>query len=170
MELLIPGLILVALMVWASTKIKKRAADAFETEFIETENYSLQKPEGFLHVIDDPGHEFHAYSRDFGKGDNTGIRQATIDIDVFPYTRLETVRDLVKESASRAEIVGDETASVCRLGAEETANEIAFNAFYEIVAAENDVYRLRFAVLREHSDDFLRKIDETLDSFTVKTK
>ena len=32
MELLIPGLILVALMVYASTKIKKAAAAAFEPE------------------------------------------------------------------------------------------------------------------------------------------
>ena len=69
--LIILGLILVALMVWASTKIKKTAADAFEPEFIETDAYSLQKPEGFLHVIGDETHEFMAYSKDFGKGDES---------------------------------------------------------------------------------------------------
>ena len=67
MELLIPGLILVALMVWASTRIKKNAAAAFDAEVIETESFSIRKPEGFLHVLnDDSGLAFRSYSKDFG--------------------------------------------------------------------------------------------------------
>src|SRR5215218_10285538 len=118
MELLIPGLLLVALMVWASTKIKKTAADAFEAEFIETENYSLQKPDGFLHVIGDEEHELRAYSKEFGKGDNTGIRQATIEIDVFRGSDLESVRNSVKEAASKSEVT-HQTPNVCELNTEE---------------------------------------------------
>src|SRR4030095_7667083 len=168
MELLIPGLILVALMWWASTKIKKHAADAFEAERIETGSYSLQKPEGFLHVIGDEEHEFKAYSRDFGEGDNTGVRQATIELDVFPGGHLAEVRDVIKSSAAEAR---DRTGgkNICELEADETANEIDLKAFYKIVAAGDAVYRLRFAVLAEHTDDYLRKIEETLDSFIVQT-
>lgn len=167
MELLIPGLILVALMVWASTKIKKRAADAFEAESIETDTYSLQKPEGFLHVIGDPGHEFRAYSKEFGEEPNSGVRQATIEIDVFRDNDVAGVRDLIERSAAATKI-RVESPDACELEAEETANEIDVDAVYKIVVGENVVYRLRFAVLREHAADYLRKIEETLDSFTVR--
>src|SRR5688500_15102343 len=105
MELLIPGLILVALMVWASTKIKKTAADAFEEEFIETEAYSLRKPEGFLHVIGDEHHELTAYSREYGKGDNTGVRQATIELDILHDTSVENAIDGIQKSATSTEVM-----------------------------------------------------------------
>ncbi|MEP7147849.1 MAG: hypothetical protein ABI857_03110 [Acidobacteriota bacterium] len=168
MELLIPGLILVALMVWASTKIKKRAADAFEAEFIETDTYSLQKPEAFLHVIGDPAHEFRAYSKEFGALDaNSGVRQATIEIDAFRDNDLAGVRDLTERSAAVTKI-REEGPDACELETEETANEIDVDAVYKLVVGANVVYRLRFAVLREHTEDYLRKIEETLDSFTVR--
>src|SRR5687767_8261126 len=51
MELLIPGLILVALMVYASTRIKRTAAAAFDRETVDTEDFIIQKPEGFLHNL-----------------------------------------------------------------------------------------------------------------------
>lgn len=168
MELLIPGLILVALMVWASTKIKKTAADAFEPEFIETDAYSFQKPEGFLHVIGDEEHEFFAYSKEFGKGDATGIRQATIEIDVLRGEDLSAVRDSITGSAESFDVTVD-TPALAELNSKETANESAVNAFYKIVAAEDAVFRLRFAVLDEHADDYLGRINETFDSFTIKT-
>jgi len=168
MELLIPGLILVALMVWASTKIKKRAADAFEAEFIETETYSLQKPDGFLHVIGDEEHEFAAYSKEYGNGDNTGIRQATIEIDIFPDTDASGVVSSI-ESSSATTDAKTESGNVIRLESAESANEIAIRGFYKIVPTESRVYRLRFAVLHEHSDDYREKIETTLDSFSVRT-
>jgi hypothetical protein len=68
MELLIPGLILVALMVYASTRIKRSAAEAFEPETVETDDFVIQKPEGFLHNLN-AGRDvlFEAYSKDFSK-------------------------------------------------------------------------------------------------------
>ncbi len=167
MELLIPGLILVALMVWASTKIKKTAADAFEAEFIETEKYSLQKPEGFLHVIGDESHEFMAYSRDFGKGDKIGTRQSTIEIDIIGNSDVARVEDAIRQAATTATVTLQTSASR-ELNVNETANEIDVRAFYKIVAADSDVYRLRFAVLPEYEDEYAGKIDPTLQSFTLK--
>lgn len=167
MEILIPGLILVALMVWASTKIKKQAADAFEAEIIETQRYSLHKPEGFLHVIGDSDHEIMAYSRDFGLGDKIGIRRATIELDIFPGDDLAMIRDAVIQAAT-ASRPGTVTENAYEFETDETVNEFAFLAFYKIVAGRSETYRLRFSVLSEHSDDYLRKIDETLDGFTVQ--
>jgi hypothetical protein len=168
MELLIPGLLLVALMVWASTKIKKQAADAFEAEFIETENYSLQKPDGFLHVIGDEDHELRAYSKEFGTGDKNGIRRATIEIDLFPGSDLKSVRDAVETAAAKSEVT-TQSKSIIEVNTDEAANETAVRAFYRIVAAGNQVYRLRFAVLPEYLEDHRSRIDETLDSFIIKT-
>jgi hypothetical protein len=170
MEILIPGLILVALMVWASTKIKKRAADAFEAEFIEAETYSLQKPEGFLHVIGDEKHEFAAYSKEYGKNDNTGIRQATIELDVIPGADLTDECERIKSVTDGAEVTVGSVGEIktCRIEGSETANDRAFHVVYKITEGQNAIYRLRIAVLREHADEYLRKIDETLDRFIVK--
>jgi hypothetical protein len=161
MEILIPGLILVALMVYASTKIKKRAAAAFEAETVETETYSIDKPEGFLHVIGSEKHLFEAYSREFGSNEYAGNRRATIEIDVISGDDLQTKHPVKWDDSGEFRTGTFET--------EEAANEITYNAIYKIVETRDATYRLRFAVIAEHMDENLRRIDDTLDSFTVKT-
>src|SRR5713226_4104201 len=84
MELLIPGLILVALMVYASTRIKKTAAVAFEPETIETDDFIIQKPDGFLNKINrDVQFEFEAYSKEFGGPGAEDFRQGTAHLRVY---------------------------------------------------------------------------------------
>src|SRR5690349_3226793 len=81
MELLIPGLILVGLMVYASTRIKRNAAQAFESETIETSEFTLFKPEGMLHKLNgDPRFAFEAYSREFGTEGYRDVRRATATV------------------------------------------------------------------------------------------
>ena len=168
MELLIPGLILVALMVYASTKIKKRAAEAFEPESIETEQYTLQKPEGFLHVIDSPRHDFEAYSKDYSDDDSS--RRATIEVEILRDTDLKSVRESLRDPSARFDVT-EETENGCRIETEEAANESGLNVFYKLVDSRiGAIYRLRFAVLAKHEDEYLRRIEETLDSFTLKTE
>jgi len=167
MELLIPGLILVALMVWASTKIKKTAADAFEAESIEAENYSLQKPEGFLHVLVDSEHELYAYSREYGEGSSSKLRRATIEIDILKSASLAQVRDEIK-NAPDVEIVREIPAE-SELETDESANESSIRAFYKIVGTQNEIYRLRFAVLSAHLDEYLDRVRDTLDSFSIRS-
>jgi hypothetical protein len=167
MELLIPGLLLVALMVWASTKIKKRAAEAFEPETIETENYSLDKPEGFLHVLESPDHDFEAYSREFDEADFR-TRRAKIEIDLLHDTTLREACDSLRENATASNVT-EENGRVYRVECDETANENEFKVFYKLVATSGGLYRLRFAVLSKHAEEYLRKIDETFDSFTINT-
>src|SRR5688572_14747060 len=149
MEILIPGLILVALMAWASTKIKKRAADAFEAETIETDDYVLRKPEGFLHVVGSETHEFEAYSRESYEEDNSQARRATIEIDILRETSLAGVRDAISQVADSVD-VKSESGSVLEIIAEETANQTPVTAFYKIIAVADKVIRLRFAVVTRH--------------------
>jgi hypothetical protein len=167
MELLIPGLILVALMVYASTKIKKRAAEAFEEEHIETEKYSLQKPEGFLHVINSPDYDFEAYSKEFDEGDFR-IRRAKIEVDVFPGEGLDKVLERLIEGSTRSE-VRSRTDTSALIETDEVANEIDQKVVYKFVAGRDTTFRLRFAVSSKHRDDYSSKIDETLESFELKT-
>ena len=85
MELLIPGLILVAFMVYASTRIKRVAAEAFEPETVETDDFTLDKPEGFLNVINrDPSLAFYAYSKDMGVGEAAEFRAGRAEIREGP--------------------------------------------------------------------------------------
>jgi hypothetical protein len=166
MEILIPGLILVALMAWASTKIKKRAADAFQAELVETDDYTIRKPEGFLHVLGDVKHDFMAYSREFGADENSRVRRATIEVDLIRDAGLQEVRQLVSKNASHVEI-RSETERVCEVIAKETANQTSLSVFYKIICGDA-IYRLRFAAITEHLSEYERKIDETLDSFNLK--
>ena len=168
MELLIPGLILVALMVYASTRIKKRAAEAFEPETIETQRYTLRKPEGFLHVIDSPRHDFEAYSKAYSDDDSS--RRATIEVDIPRDTDLKSVRELLRDASAKFDVT-EETENICRIETEEAANENELKVFYKLVDSRiGAVYRLRFAVLAKHEDEYFGRIEETLDSFTLKTE
>src|SRR6187399_163340 len=99
MELLIPGLILVALMVYASTRIKKIAAKAFEAETIETADFVIKKPEGFLNVINgDPRYAFEAYSKEFGGPGAEEFRKGTATLTVHEGTTSEAVAAEILES------------------------------------------------------------------------
>ena len=167
MEILILGLILVGLMVYASTRIKKRAAEAFEPELIETARYSLRKPEGFLHVIDSPDHDLEAYSREFDEGDFR-LRRAKIEVDVFPQYDLDSVVEAIEQAASRSE-PRSSSNTVSVLETEEEANEIRLSAVYKFVRSGEDIYRLRFGVLAKHRAEYSDRINDTIDSFTVKT-
>ncbi|MGE3467339.1 MAG: hypothetical protein AB7J13_10435 [Pyrinomonadaceae bacterium] len=83
MELLIPGLILVALMVYASTRLKKYTAAAFEAETVEMDEFVVDKPDGFLHVINgDPKFAFESYSKEYGTGDASNIRKGTAKLRI----------------------------------------------------------------------------------------
>ena len=163
MEFLIPGLILVAVMVYLSTRIKKTAADAFNAESIEADGYSLEKPEGFLHVLGDEKHEFMAYSKEFGEDDNSRFHRATIELDVLPEIDVATVQKAVCEAAANSDVRQEDV-----IEADELANETEFRAVYKLAARGSSVYRLRFAVLAEHFDEFSRRIDDTLESFVTK--
>ena len=167
MEFLIPGLILVALMAYASTRIKKRAAAAFEPEVLDTEHYSFQKPDGFLHVVGDRDHELHAYSKEFGEYDESRVRRATIEMDIIRGTSIDAVVDEVRGSSTAFDmpVAGER---IRRLETTEASNEAEFKCVYKIVGSEDGIYRLRFAVLPEYAADYTEAIEETLNSFNVK--
>jgi len=169
MELLIPGLILVALMVYASTKIKKNAAKAFETESIETEEFSITKPEGFLHPLNnDSEYAFEAYSKEFGQDHAEQIRQASAEILRLDDTNLDEQRNEISREVTAITAEKADSDKIIFIEAEREEGNIVLDSFFKLVARGNKVYELRISVLPEYKDAYLDRIDEMLDSFKVK--
>ena len=171
MELLIPGLILVALMVYASTKIKKTAAAAFEAETIETEEFVLDKPEGFLNILNrDPALEVDSYSREFGVETASEIRQARIEVRHYRVCKMSEAVGAIKERATIksdiSEVIGERKYRL--LEAERIEKGIGYREIYKLTEKGKDVFELKIIALEETNDDISRKIDEIVLSFAVK--
>jgi hypothetical protein len=172
MELLIPGLMLVALMVWASTKIKRNAAAAFESESIVTPDYSFQKPDGFLHVLnDDSGLNFRAYSKEYGNGEAKGIRRAVIEIEIVegqsPDGRLMSIRKEFGE-VSNKENYEDEGKKAILFQVKNDKDGHSYDRFYKIVKLGGRLFEFRIIALAEHTEEYSARIEETQAGFSVK--
>jgi hypothetical protein len=169
MEILIVGLIIVALMVYASTKLKKYTAAQFEREEVETEEFSLVKPEGFLHVLNDVSKfAFYAYSKEFGKAEAEDVRQAEIFIEIFDGKTFAQVCDEIKSDAESVlyEEFSDEE-KICLLETEKTIDEIEVSENYKIVG-NGKVFQIKVAVLKNFKSDYEERIETIFDSFRVK--
>jgi hypothetical protein len=170
MEILIPGLILVALMVYASTKIKRSAAAAFDAETIETDDYVIQKPGGFLNNLNgDPAYLFESYSKEFGE-DAPGVRMGTVTIAAVPGSpdtvaagaaADETLVDQVKE------VIGGRTYHLV----ESTVSEEDDNVIHvtrKIAGKGGQSYILTARRLAESSAEFTAKMEAFVAGFELK--
>ncbi len=172
MELLIPGLILVALMVYASTKIKKNAARAYEQETIETPEFSVVKPEGFICPVDyNEGLIFAAYSKEYGRDQTDSVRQASAEIRAFDDANIDDICERAKIDAVR--VVSEDIgilngAKSCVIATERIEGEITLDAIHKVVEGDGKIYQLTIVILPEYKKDYSRKIDEMLDSFALK--
>ena len=163
MELLIPGLILVALMVYASTRIKRSAAAAFESETVENDHFVIQKPEGFLNVVGgDPRCAFESYSKEYGTGKGERFRQATVTltIDGELSKQGETI------GSNRSEVIGGDRYNI--IEARRVEAGVEFAVLSRSVEKGGRKYVLEVVRLAETSDEFARKTEEFAASFRVK--
>ena len=172
MELLIPGLILVALMVYASTRLKKYTAAAFEAESVETDEFAIEKPAGFLHVLNgDPTYAFEAYSREFGTSGAENIRRATVTIrtDAGRSIKQITADRIRKEDgkvSDTTEVVDGIKYKVIELT--RTEKGVDRRIFHKLAESNGKVYDLRIAALSETTDELLPGIETLLSSFRIK--
>ena len=171
MELLIPGLLLVALMVYASTRIKRTAAEAFEPEMIETDAFVLEKPEEFLNVINpDPELELQAYSREFGVENTADVRQVSVEIRRFEGASIDDVIGFIKDSATIksdiSEVLGERKYRLVE--AEKIEKGIGYREIFKIAKSGAAVFELKIIALEDTSDEVSRRIETILASFIVK--
>lgn len=174
MEILIIGGILVALMAYVSTRIKKSAADAYERENIETEEFTIIKPESFISPTGESSeYIFTAYSKDFGRDEAEEFRQSKAELRVYAGAGFEEICRNAKQSAGK--IISEETGEsgngkICFLNAEKTENEIETEIFYKIAESEkqNKIYELKISVLSDFRENYSAAVNELLRSFTTK--
>jgi len=163
MEILILGLILVALMVWASTKIKKNVAQAYEREVIDNADFSIAKPDGFLHVLNgDPKFVFEAYSKEFGKDETNGVRQARATIRHIENTSAKAVSYDARNALTEPETEGSYVSGL------RSENDAVLEICHKIIAKNGGVFDLEVSVLHDYADEQTANVHELLESFRVK--
>ncbi len=171
MEFVIPGLILVALMVYASTKIKRRAAEAFEPEHIETEQFLIEKPDGFLNVLNrDPSLELDIYSKEFGTDEASGSRAARIELRIYEKRTLafatKALEEATKVTSKVSEMIDGKKYIV--LEAESVEKGIGFREMYKLAEKGGRVFELKLKSLEDADGDIIAKAEQMLVSFEVK--
>jgi hypothetical protein len=176
MEILIIGGALVALMVYASTRIKKSAARAYEREIIETESFNLVKPEGFIVPVNENSeYAFEARSKDYSDEETHDFPKADIKLKIFSDSDFEIVCQNARDAFDKVlseEVSGDNSRKqkICFLKGEKMEDETPFNIFHKIVQADGQqkIYDLKISVLRENREQLGDQISETISGFRIK--
>ena len=172
MELLIPGLILVGIMAWLSTRIKRDAAAAYEREEIDGDGFTLIKPAGFLHPLNSSsGLPFEAYSKEYGEDDARKLRQAWAELRIHEGVKSGEAAEGIRQAAATVlneETVVEDDNKVALIDAERLENEVPVTTLYKIVERGGKTYELRISVLDDLKETFLEKCTEMRASFRLK--
>ncbi len=169
MEILIVGVFVVALMVYVSTRIKKSAAAAFEEETLETDEFSLVKPEGFLSPIRRASEfAFEAFSKDYGEDDAETIRQSLMTVKVFTDQKFGQICKKARQTVDK--VLSDENIDnrTFWLKGEKTEKDIETKIYHKIIAANQKVFDLQITVLVSVEADYSERTEKTLESFRIK--
>ena len=176
MEILILGGILVVIMVIVSTKIKKNAAAAFEQEFIEKEDFSIEKPAGFLYPLrDEPDFPFEAYSKLYGDKYTRNIWRARSRLRIFENTNIKDFVSKIKTGSESVESTKEfddlpEGQKGVIVRSSKTEDEIDYKILRKIVATNSNqkIYELKTTILEPYGEEFTDKTCEMMRSFVVK--
>lgn len=171
MEILIPGLILVALMVYASTKIKKNAAAAFDAEDFAGDGFSVKKPDGFV-IPAEPaeGLVFEAYTKDSGSGPTEYLRQVSAEIRSFAGFGIEARRDVIAAEVTKILSEDLQTYSMSRalhIDAEAATDGVPVRLFYVLLSDETKLLELKVTALPEELEEYSARIEEMTKSFSL---
>ena len=163
-------------MVAASTKIKQAAAQAFEPESVERDDFTINKPEGFMSPLDDvSGFEFEARSREYGEKKTRNVWRAHAVLTAAVGANFQA--ECAKVKAEAGEIVSERILNsgaggekVFLLESEETENNVPMIVFKKIVEsrARKKIYCLRISVLPEYRAAYLERVNELTNSFRLK--
>lgn len=170
MEILFIGIIVVALMAYVSTKIKKSAAAAFAEEEIETDEFALTKPEGFLSPVQNEEFlAFYAYSKEFGEEEGSEkIRQGEIRLRKLAGRPLA---DIVREKRGEFDRVisdsKDESGAVTLVG-EKASGDARLNIQQLIAVRGDEIFVLEIAILSEYEEKFADHVGKLFESFKIK--
>lgn len=158
-------------MVYASTRIKRVAAEAFEAESIEKDSFTIEKPVGFLNVIEPRSPLLlEGYTKEFGVEDRSDIKQAKYEIKLRSHTN---VKQLVKEITSDKRVINNSTIVVNEKKYQQIAIENERSGInnidhYRLTETEGGVLQLKIVMLDEVSDEVNNGVEMMLSSFRLK--
>ncbi len=140
---------------------------AFESESIDTPEMHISKPEGFLHVIDDRSPLlFDAYSKEFGAGANSSVRQVTAAV-----TRRDQNIDALAESirTNGGSVDVDHSEGNCTV-IESSENKVdsPYSVYYKICPIGDGSLELKVAALSDHHESQRENIRKLIASFNSK--
>ena len=149
MEILIVGVIIVALMAYVSTKIKKAAQQAYEPEALENEYFTITKPEGLIIPVKDKSEfMFEAYSKDFGEDEAGKFNQCWAVVNEKDGTNYD----------------------VNILESEKIEQDVTIKTYNKTLVSEklNKSFELEISVIPEYQEKYADGIKLLLQSFNLK--
>lgn len=176
MEILILGLLLVAVMVIVSTKIKRAAAGAYEPEIIEEAEFKIEKPAGFLHPLkSDSEFAFEAYSKQYGDKSTRNIWRARSRLRVSDGLNIRKIVGGLKdrnETLVSEKVLDDlpewQIGSIVRT--EKSEEDTEFKIFRKILADKrsNKTFELRTTILCPYDKELTETACEIMSGFELK--
>ncbi len=174
MEIFIVGLVVVAAMVFVSTKIKRSAAQAFEPERVEKKEFIIIKPRGFMTPVEsDSGFAFEAYSRDYGEKKMRNTRQSEAFLTVTDKLSFAAECEKVRKTAGdilSERVFSDGGEKICLLEAEGRGNDFPAIDFWKIVESKKlkKTFTLKVSVLKDYREIHIHEINEMVNGFRLK--
>ena len=157
-------------MVWASTKIKRSAAEAFEEDLIETDEFSLVKPEGFLNPVETQDYlAFYAFSKEYGEEDKTEkLRQSLIKLKILAGRSLTEISKDIKKSFDNIWSEESPDANTLLIKGEKSEGDVRQLFYHKIVAKDERIFDLEMSVLADYQEKYEVKAEKLLENFRVK--
>lgn len=172
MEILIIGVIVVALMVYASTKIKKAAREAYEAETVATEEYSLKKCEGYLiPALDErSGSKLEILSKAYGTDKCGKMRQVALSLTIEKGVELAGVRKKLRaelDNIAADELIKDTQKITLTMTGKSEQDGCPTRVFIKYFARSGNIYKFKAVALEENIDEHLENIESMLESIII---
>ncbi len=173
MEIWIIGGVFVILMVIVSTAIKRAAANAYIREVIETDEFTVVKPEGFLHPIRERADfPFEAYSKEYGERSTRNIWRARARLRIHEGVSIDDLLETAKESGeiSGYEIVEDRGGRRCVVSGGKTEDETEYIVRRKLIepAGRAVTFEMKVTTLALYDPEFESRAAVLLETFEVR--
>lgn len=171
MEILIIGLIIVALMAYTSTKIKKAAREAFEPETVSGNGYSITKSEGYMVPARDDNTpiEFEIVSKEFGGGECSKRRRVSLTLSIssggLAGVRKELRRQLTE--ITEDELSKDSQKTTLAITGDRELDGCPVRIFMRGFDRGGKIYRFEAVATLEDIEDNEENIKAMLDSILI---
>lgn len=168
MELFIIGGILLVVMVIVSTVIKRSAAGAFKTEEIRADDFSVTKPEGYMHPLrEESEFAFEAYSKEFGDRSERNIWRSRVRLRIHEGDSVDKILNEIRDEEVEVSIENREAPKAVIVASEKTRDGTTYAIRRNISRANGKTYELRATTIKQFEGEFSDKVGTLLESFTL---